>query len=387
MVKVSDILFGSIGKYLEIHKLSYKQRKVVNKLINCFSENSPEIQFTCSNKDCGYTETKKKPCRDRHCNRCNNNKKNKWVLKLIKEFPVMNYYHVVNTVPSELNNLFICNQSVLYDILFKSSFYTLNKFAADKKHYGGKIGYVSLLHTWGQQMNYHPHLHFMVLSGGIKDGKYKELPYHEDFIFPVEAMSKVMSGKFIEMLKQKYEQGELSFPGELEKIRGQQDFNNFLYGLSQKEWVIYSKKPFPKTEKVLEYISRYTHKVAISNNRIKSYDGKEVVFEYRDYRDKDKHGVPKIKEKGLTDLLFIQRFLLHILPDGFRKIRYGGIFSSNQRRESIRIIKENLKERLALIEKRVEKIIEELEKAIRNECPICSENMVPVRITSLSGYL
>ena len=229
MIKVSDILSGSMDKFLLNHKLSYKQRKVVNKIINCFSDNSPQIIFKCSNKDCSYSVSKKKPCRDRHCNRCNNNKKIKWVIKLMKTFPAMPYYHIVFTVPSELNNLFICNQNIMYDIFFKSSFYVLNKFASDDIYFGGKIGYVSLLHTWGQRLNYHPHLHFIVLAGGIKNGQYKGLPYHKNFIFPVKAISKVMMGKFIEMLKYEYQLGKLNFPGILQSIRTNQCFNNFLY--------------------------------------------------------------------------------------------------------------------------------------------------------------
>ena len=387
MLKVSDILSGSMSKYLETHKLSFKQRKVVNKIINCFSDNSPELMFECSNSSCDYTELRKKPCRDRHCNRCNVSKKLKWLLKVIKEFLPLPYYHIVFTLPSELNNLSICNQKMIYDIFFQSSFYVLNKFGADKRYFGGKIGFIGLLHTWGQKLNYHPHIHFIVLAGGIKEGEYKGLPYEKDFIFPVEAMSRVMMGKFIELLKERYIEGILKFPGKLDSIKSDQAFNSYLKKLSQKAWVVYSKKPFSGTEKVLEYISRYAYKVAISNNRLKSYEDGEVSFEYRDYYDTDNNGIGKKKILKLSDMEFIRRYLLHILPEGYRKLRYGGIFSSNQKRESLRIIKESLESIIEELLKKSSRWISALEEGSNCLCPICMGKLLPRKTIMLSGYI
>lgn len=387
MIRVSDILAEGIGKYLRNHKLSFKQKKVIGKIINCFSDKMPELVFECVNKDCDYIELKKKPCRDRHCNRCNVSKKLKWVLKLVKEFLPLPYYHIVFTVPSELHNLSICNQKIVYDLLFKSSFYVLNKFASDKRYYGGRIGYLGLLHTWGQKLNYHPHIHFIVLAGGIKQGRYKQLPYYKDFIFPVEAMSKVMMGKFIEMLKENYKKGKLKFPGKLESISSEQKFNNYLYDLSQKKWIVYSKKPLRRSERVLEYISRYAYKVAISNSRIKSYSKGNVVFEYSDYKDKDNREVPKKRLLKISETEFIRRYLLHVLPNGFRKIRYGGIFSSNQKAESLRIIREYYQSIETKLKDRSPEWIKQLEKQVKYLCPICMEKLLPKKTISLSGYL
>ncbi len=375
-----------MGKYLNNHKLSYKQIKVVNKIINCFSDNAPELIFECTNKECNYAEHRKQPCRDRHCNRCNNNKKLKWVLKLIKEFPPLPYYHVVFTLPSELNSLLICNQKLLYDIFFKSSFYVLNKFAKDPKYLGGKTGYIGLLHTWGQKLNYHPHIHFLVLGGGIKDGEYKRLPYDKDFIFPVKAMSRVMMGKFIEMIKERYTNDELKFPGKLERISLNRAFNNYLYELSKKRWVVYSKKPMPQSDKAIEYISRYTHKVAISNSRIKSYGKGKVGFEYLDYKQRDKNSVPK-KIMELEDTEFIRRFLLHILPDRFRKIRYGGIFSSNQKAQALRLIKKCLIDEISKLTSKISKWIQIIDEQLKIACPYCHEKLLPRKIVLLSGYI
>ena len=387
MIRVSDILLGSMDKYLVSHKLSYKQKKVVNKVISCFSVDSRSLIFKCSNKDCDYSEIRKQPCRDRHCNRCNNNKKLKWVKKIIQDFPPLPYYHVVFTLPSELQNLAICNPTVVYDIFFKSSFYVLNKFGADPKYFGGKIGFFGLLHTWGEKLNYHPHIHFMVLAGGIKNGSYKKLPYQNKFVFPVNALSVVMMGKFIEMLKESYLGKELRFPGKLEDISSNQKFNNFLYLLSKKEWVVYSKKPFTQSEKTLEYISRYTHKVAISNSRIKSYKNGRISFEYKDYKKRNKKDVPIKGTVSFTDMEFVRRYLLHILPDGFRKIRYGGVFSSSQKTVAIGTIRETLEVELEKLIKSSINLIDKIEKELIIVCRKCSGELLPKKTFGLSGYI
>jgi hypothetical protein len=375
MITVADILSGSIDRYLVNHKLYSKQRKVVNKIINCFSDKSRSILFSCTNQKCDYYEYKNKPCRDRHCNRCNGRKKLKWLIKISHNLIPLPYYHVVFTLPSELHNLAICNQKIVYDIFFKSSFYVLNKFSNDDRFFGGKLGFIGLLHTWGQRLNYHPHIHYMVLSGGIKEGKFKKLPYQRKFIFPVKALSKVMMGKFIESLKYNYYKGNLMFPGKLEVIANEQAFNNFLYLLSKKSWVVYSKAPIPNTDRTLEYISRYTHKVAISNYRIKSYNNNKVCFEYIDYRQKDNLGIPKKKLITFSDIEFIRRFLLHILPDGFRKIRYGGIFSSNQKAEAVKIINKTISAEIKKVIDKVEQFIHELEKRVLFICPKCESRV------------
>ncbi|MBK7982001.1 MAG: transposase [Ignavibacteriae bacterium] len=376
MIKVSDILSGSLNKYLIDHKLSYKQKKVINKIINCFSENSKQMHFVCSNEKCDYDEYKPQPCRDRHCNRCNNNKKIKWLINLLRNHLPLPYYHIVFTLPSELNNLAICNQKILYDIFFKSSFYVLNKFSQDEKYFGGKLGYIGLLHTWGQKLDYHPHLHFIVMAGGIKGNTYKKLPYQRKFIFPVLAMSKVMMGKFIELLKEKYNEGKLNFPGKLEPIEKEKDFNKYLFELSKKSWVIYTKAPLPNSERTLEYISRYSHKVAISNGRIKSYNEGKVSFVYNDYNEEDEKGIAKRKVIKITDIEFIRRYVLHILPEGFRKIRYGGIFSSNQKSDAIRIIMNCIKDELKKLIENTENLLHDFEEEVKCFCPRCNHTVL-----------
>ncbi len=375
-IRVADILEHGLPSYLTDHKLSWKQTKVVRKIINCCSLYSPRQRISCSNSSCDYSVERGTPCGDRHCNRCNNNKMLKWLSKIITQFLPLCYHHVVFTLPSELRNLILCNKEVIYDLFFKSAFDVLKKFSKDEKYFGGEIGFIGMLHTWGQTLSYHPHLHFIVLSGGIKNGSYCRLPYSKNFLFPVKAMSKVMMGVFIEKIKSVYHDGELVFPGKLERISSKNAFNNFLYEISQKEWVIYNQPPLNGSPKVLEYLSRYTHKVAISNNRIKDYSNGRVTFEYKDYKDRNKNDIPAKKLMVLSQNEFIRRYLLHILPEGFRKLRYGGIFASNRKRKSISIIKEYFKDLIDTLNQQTESWFKRVRKYIDVLCPKCEEKLL-----------
>jgi len=382
IIKVSDILAKGLDSYLEDHKLSWKQKKVIGKIINCCSPTSRRQILSCSNDDCDYSLERGTPCGDRHCNRCNNSKMLKWLSKIITQFLPLCYHHVVFTLPSELRALCICNKEIIYDVFFKSAFDVLKKFGSDEKYFGGEIGFIGLLHTWGQTLCYHPHLHFMVLSGGIKNGEYCRLPYSRKFLFPVKAMSKVMMGVFIEKIKTEYYADKLVFPGKLNNISTDKAFNNFLFKVSRKEWVIFNQPPLNGSPKVLEYLSRYTHKVAISNNRIKDYSGGKVTFEYKDYKDRNEKGVAHKKLMTLTEKEFIRRYLLHVLPEGFRKLRYGGIFASNKKGKSISIIKDFFKDIIETLDQQTESWFIRVRKYIDVLCPVCNEKL----LTNFFGF-
>ena len=375
-IKVADILEHGLPSYLADHKLSWKQSKVVGKIINCCSPSSRRQILTCSNNECDYSVERRTPCGDRHCNRCNNSKMLKWLSKIITQFLPLAYHHIVFTLPGELRNLAICNKEVVYDVFFKSAFDVLKKFGRDEKFFGGEIGFIGLLHTWGQTLSYHPHLHFMVLSGGIKDEKYCRLPYSKKFLFPVKAMSKVVMGVFIEKIKTEYNAGKLVFPGKLNKISTKDAFNNFLFKVSQKEWVIFNQPPLNGSPKVLEYLSRYTHKVAMGNNRIKDYSNGKVTFEYKDYKDRNKKGVAQKKLMTLSENEFIRRYLLHVLPEGFRKLRYGGIFAPNKKRKSISIIRDFFKEIIETLNQQTEGWFRRVRRYIDVLCPKCEEKLL-----------
>lgn len=374
-IRVADILKKGIPSYLEHHKLSWKQRKVVSKIISCCSPNAPQQMIICSNKDCDYEITKGKPCGDRHCNRCNNSKMLKWLAKIMQQYLPLTYHHVVFTLPEELRNLILCNKEVIYDIFFKSCFEVLKKFGRDEKFFGGELGFIGLLHTWGQTLFFHPHIHFIVIDGGIRNGEFKRLRYKGKYLFPVKAMSKVMMGVFLEKLKCSYQAGNMVFPGELKKISSTKKFNSFLWKLSKKEWIIFNKAPLNGSSMVLEYLSRYTHRIAISNNRIKDYSNGKVTFAYKDYKDKDEKGIAKKKLMKLSQEEFIRRYLLHVLPNGFRKLRYGGLFASNKKKESFSIIKDHYKELFDKYARQVEAWYLRIRKYVEVLCPLCYEKL------------
>jgi hypothetical protein len=368
---IADILNSGISEYKEHHGMSYKQKKVVNKITSC-GKTAEGFLVYCPDEKCGYKIFKHKSCGDRHCNKCNNYKKMKWIAGQIENLLPVPYYHVVFTIPYELNNLAICNQARIYDLFFKSAFETLNKFSSDERFLGGKLGYTGILHTWGQKMDYHPHIHFTIAGCGITpEGKVKQLPYQKKFLFPVKAMSKVFRGIFMEGLNKLHKTESLKYPGGLEKIK--ENYQEYKTELYKKEWVIFSKPPLPNSIKILEYLSRYSYKVAISNGRLISCENGEVEFNYKDYKDKDDRGVGKIKQMKLTEEEFIRRFMLHILPEGFRKIRYGGILSSNQKGKMIKKIREYFFNLLSETQEAIESAYEGIKKYIIKLCPHCLE--------------
>jgi hypothetical protein len=224
------------------------------------------------------------------------------------------------------------NQQILYQLFFHKAFETLQSFAESPKHLGGQIGFVAILHTWGQDLKYHVHLHFIVSGGGISPGakKWVTPKYQHDFLFPVKALSKVFRGKFIEALEDCLHNNELNLPGELESLKHPIVFDDFKRRLHDSEWVVYTKKPFAGPEQVFEYVSRYTHRVAITNHRITAVSESNVSFKYKDYKDDG-----KIKIKKLTAVKFIERFLRHILPFRFVRIRYGGFLAGADRKEKL----------------------------------------------------
>jgi hypothetical protein len=368
---LADIFNASWEKYLTNHKASLHQHKVIRNIRRCKTPSMGYHIERCDNKECGHIEIKPNSCGDRHCNKCNSYKRYKWIAKQMKDLLPVTYYHVIFTMPHVLNNLSLCNKEEIYEIFFKSSFYTLNKFSSDKKYLGGKLGYIGVLHSWGQKLSYHPHIHYIVTGGGIRGKDYVSLPYKKEFLFPVMAMSKVMRGKFVELLKETYSEDRLKFPGKLAVYSSLDGFNILCSEAFRAEWVIFSKPPILSSEKVLEYISRYTYRVAISNTRIKAVDEATVIFSYKDYKDTDKKGIAKIKEETISCEQFIQRFLWHILPEGFRKIRYGGIFSPGIKAASIEIIRKQLLEKIDKLLTKIDIWYNSFREYIEYCCPNC----------------
>lgn len=315
-------LFGE--EYRRKHKLPLQQRKVMFAVEACRTSVLGGHVDSCNS--CGHKRISYNSCRNRHCPKCQNLNKEKWIEKLSCKLLPVKYFHIVFTIPSELNRLCLVNQKVLYDILFQSASQTILSLAKDEKHLGVLSGLVAVLHTWGQNLMDHPHLHTMVPAGGWSEwnGYWKNTK--KNFFIHVKVLSKVFRGKFLAAIKTAYKNKQLKFEGEIKSLNQSGNFKNLIDILYKKDWVVYAKEPFKNASGIIKYLGNYTHRIAISNDRIQKIEGDEILFGWKDYRDNSKR-----KMMSLTAHEFIRRFLLHVLPPGFCKIRYYGILSSRNR--------------------------------------------------------
>jgi len=316
MVEVQDIFRDYARDYIERYNPTQHVRKIIGAIINCRTEALGGHTDVCD--ECGFTRHSYNSCRNRHCPKCQALVKESWILDRQSELLPVPYFHIVFTLPSELDAIALQNQEVIYNILFRASAETLKELAADPKYLGAEIGFTSVLHTWGQTLTLHPHVHMIVPGGGLSpDGKWKDRG--KKFFLPVKVMSRKFRGKFLHYLKN----AELVFNGSQEYLADPCQFDNLVSGLYQKEWYVYCKRPFKTTSSVLEYLGRYTHRIAISNHRIVDFADGFVTFRWRDYSDNSAEKLMK-----LPVLEFMRRFLLHALPPQFTKIRHYGILGS-----------------------------------------------------------
>lgn len=323
MEQIQKILEIGLDKYNKNHKVIGYKQKVIKAIRNCKTGAMGAHKYICD--ECGYEEIAYNSCRNRHCPNCQTGKKIKWIEARKEEVLNIKYYHIVFTIPSELYLIALHNQVKIYNILFKASAETLLELAKDKRYLGGEIGFFSVLHTWGQNMMYHPHIHLVVTGGGLTTlGKWVEK--EEDFFIPVKVMSRKFRGKFLSYLKQE----KLEFYGENEYLKIQENFDKLMSKMYNNEWIAYCKEPFNDADNVIKYLGRYTHRVAISNERILEVTEKTVKFKWRDYKDNN-----KMKEMTVTTEEFIKRFLLHILPPHFIKIRYYGILGNRNKKKKL----------------------------------------------------
>lgn len=321
---IQDI-FKEYGlEYIRTHKLSKEQWKVLNSINNCKTQGLGIHTITCN--ECGEKHIALNSCRNRHCPNCQSYAKEKWIEKENSNILNSAYFHIVTTVPSELNEIFLYNTKTCYDILFKATSESILTLANDPKWLGAKVGITSILHTWGQTIEYHPHIHSIVTGGGISNNKWIE--GNKEYLFKVQVLSSLFRGKFLAMLKEE----NLEFPKDKQNLKDKYNFNKFLEPLYEKTWITYIEPPKGKAENVIEYIGRYSFRVAISNERIKDISNGKVRFEYKDYKDGG-----KIKEMTITAEEFIRRFLLHVLPSRFTKIRHYGILSNRNKKSIIKL--------------------------------------------------
>ena len=310
-------------------------QKVLHRLKICRTDALGYHVYKCSDEQCGHIKYQYHSCRDRHCPNCGAIKKQEWIEARTQELLPVKYYHVVFTLPHELNSLVMGHRKVLYKLLFDASSQTLLCFARDEKYLGATPGIISVLHTWGQQMSFHPHIHCIVSGGGITDNHdWKNATRNEwRFLFPVKAMNIVYKTKFLQALKHLINKAEVILPDKT-------DAKSLLALLYHKDWIVYAKAPFGGPHAVIEYLGRYTHKVAISNHRICSINDEQntVTFEYKDYADGNKQ-----KQMTLSSAEFIRRFEQHILPVRFTKIRTYGYLSNRNRHQRINKVLKKMK--------------------------------------------
>ena len=379
--EVADIFRRYGEAYRATHRLTIRQLNVMHAVENCRTAAYGFHTDVCDT--CGHIESAYNSCRDRHCPKCQGIAKRKWVNARIDELLPIAYHHATFTLPGELSLQSLYNRKLIYDLLFDAAAQTLLTFGRDEKHLGAQIGFYGILHTWSQTLWPHAHLHLIVTAGGLTDdGRWIEPKYKTKFLFPVKALSKVFRGKFIQGLKKAWYAGALILTDDM-GIDNATAFEMWVDRLVARDWVVHSKAPFSGPEEVVRYIGRYTHRVAISNHRILSISDGQICFTYKDNKEKDKDKL--WKEMTLPADQFITRFLWHIPPKGFHRIRHYGFLNNGQKHSNIAHIRE--------IMASLEQGPDSGEAAANDEtvgmpCPECvNGRMRPFLITDGSGQI
>lgn len=321
-LEVADVIERHGEAFLEKygHWVTRAQRRVLRAIQICRTSALGGHAEECDR--CGHRVVSYNSCRNRHCPKCQSLAKAEWLEARQEELLPVTYYHVVFTLPDSLTLLALQNPRVIYNLLFRAVSETLLKIAADPRHLGAKIGFFAVLHTWGQALMLHPHLHCVVPGGGLSSDASRWISCRPRFFLPVRVLSRLFRGLFLHYLQELFDEG---------KIQGldRPAFAHLLKTTRNNEWVVYAKQPFGGPQQVLDYLGRYTHRVAISNHRLLRLENGTLTFSWKDYRDN------ATKEMSLDAREFIRRFLLHVLPDGFQKIRYFGLMANRHRRENL----------------------------------------------------
>ena len=368
--EIADI-FRTYGKeYRQNNALSYEQRKVMRHLEVCRTAELGGHIEACNH--CGFERNAYNSCRDRHCPKCQTLVKEKWLNDRKAELLPCGYFHNVFTLPHEFNPLILANMQVMQAILFAAVNETLQVFARDPQwRLVGQLGFIAVLHTWNQKLMDHFHLHCVIPAGVLSFDKKKWIGARENYLFKTESLAKEFKKRYLKKLRKEFGKEKLCFPGGTAQFANKKCFEQLLVKAANKKWVAYSKAPFGGPEQVLEYLGRYTHRVAITNNRIQSIDNGIVTFSYRDRSDDN-----KVKELTLPVEEFIHRFLLHILPNGFMKIRYFGFLAHTNKRKSIPLLRQLIGSSAELPEK-IEETIQEMMLRLTGEdistCPECKK--------------
>ncbi len=329
-IEVADIFRAHGPEYRQRHVdcMSIQQRRAMRAIELCRTAELGGHVDECDH--CGALRISYNSCRNRHCPKCQSLDKERWLERQCRDLLPVSYFHLVFTLPEALGSLVLRNQAVLYDRLFRAASEALLELTGDEDHLGAQIGATALLHTWSQLLQYHPHLHFIVPAGGLsRDGR-RWIATSPTFLVPVKALSRLFRGKMLAAVRAAYEAGELIFPGRIADLEQSRAFRKLLNSLYEQEWVVYCKPPFGGPQQTLEYLARYTHRVALSNDRLVRYEDGKVTFRYRDSADDN-----RIKETTVSAEKFIGRFLLHVLPDRFVRIRHYGLLGNRNRKTKL----------------------------------------------------
>ena len=326
-LEVADIFrdFGPAWRDANRGHVSHAQLKVMSAIEACRTAALGGYVARCENAECAHTLISYRSCRNRHCPKCQGSQALTWMQERKAELLQIPYFHIVFTLPAEIGAIAYQNKALIYDLLFKASSETLLTIAADPKRLGVKIGFTSVLHTWGSAMIHHPHVHMIVTGGGISPDGSRWIASPPHYLVPVEVLSALFRGRMLGMLIDAHAAGRLKFFGDYQHLADTQAFRAYLGPLWTTDWFVYAKRPFAGPEQVLAYLSRYTHRVAISNSRLISADANGVTFKYKDYRVE---GPDRYKTMTLEPGEFIRRFLMHVLPKGFHRIRHYGLLAN-----------------------------------------------------------
>ena len=325
MITINEIFIKYASEYLAKYpNTSIRERKVIDSISQCRTAALGGYVEKCDS--CGYIKTIYNSCRDRHCPQCQFIKKEQWILSRQNELLPFQYFHAVFTLPHELNPLVYHNRKLIFNLLFQTVKETLTSICEDKKYLGLKIGFFAILHTWGQKLNYHPHLHCVIPGGGLSVIKNEWKKCSKNYLLPIEVMKKRFRSLFLTRLKSVYT--DLYRKGTI--YESKYKFQKLIDKLFDKDWVCYLKESFKDHRSVIKYLGKYTHRIAMSNHRVLKLENRKVIFRYKDYKD------GKSKTKSLDVLKFIRKFLLHVVPYRFIRIRYYGLLANRNKKASVK---------------------------------------------------
>jgi hypothetical protein len=372
-LEVADIFgdHGAAWRAANAGHVSLEQLKVMSAIERCRTAALGGHVERCEN--CAHTVIAYNSCRNRHCPKCQGSAAQEWLAQREAELLPVPYFHLVFTLPAQIADIAYQNKAVIYDLLFKASSEALLTIAADPKHLGARIGILSVLHTWGSALTHHPHVHMIVPGGGFSLDGNRWVACRPNFFLSVRVLSRLFRRLLLEKLAAAHAAGELQFFGNHAELAHAKAFAAYLAPLRNSEWVVYSKRPFGGPEEVLRYLARYTHRVAISNHRLVACDEKGVTFKWKDYRIE---GPDRYKVMTLATHEFIRRFLMHVLPAGFHRIRYYGLLASGKRAENIARARELLMPPIIPVDAIKVNSPNAAEPQTTNLCPCCGGRMV-----------